>query len=227
MTTDLHPTTRTVLLDDDERQQVFRACLDALARPGKLQRMAHPLHAPIELPMLALTDLMVPVAALAGRRPGQAQEEPGSTEFDAEAAATRIAGLTRAPLTTPDSARWVLAGHDPDPARVATLAAGTAADPHLGAMLCLPVTGLAEVTGETGAAPTEAGSRPGWRTLELTGPGIRGARYLRASGISPELLATRAELTAAYPLGIDVLAISPAGDLLGLPRTTRVREVSR
>lgn len=298
MTIDLHPlgdkdsTTRTLLLNDAERQRTFRACLDALARPGVLQHLSHPLHAPVELPMLALTDLMTPIAAIdGGREPsdaidsrggtrkqvadpgaaeGAATKQPGPTGSDnltradaadnagrrrilAQADATRavegIAGLTRAPITTPEAARWVLTGLDPDPARIAALSTGTALEPHLGTMVCLAVEGLAvdepacrdedelgvdaTESGLTGAQATSPGETPGqqsasnssdWLTLALSGPGIPGSRRVRVAGLSCDLLATRAGLNATFPRGIDMLCIAPTGELLGLPRTTTIEE---
>lgn len=269
--------TRTLLLDDAERQRVFRICLDALARPGLLGALTHDLHPPIELPMLALTDLMTPIAALPGRRhrgdradsatirsttaSGVPLEHPfplvgefSGNDHDGKVAVTRIAGLTRAPLTTPDRARWVLAGPDPNPADVATLSTGTATDPHLGAMLCLAVSGLrpsnepAPGTRRTGqpsggdderarpnpGAPTPSWGGPiagqndnDWRTLAVSGPGIPGTRLVQAAGLSSELIETRARLNSAYPRGIDILCIAPDGTLLGLPRTTRITEEAR
>lgn len=201
MTTSLrHHTPRTLLLDDTERQQIFRACLDALAHPGTIRHVFVERHPAPHLPLLAMTDLMTPVAALG--------------DLDADVAA--LAGLTRAPIVAPAYARWVLAGTDPDPDALRGLPTGTDADPHLGAMLCLEVAELVAVSG-TRRPP----GRPGV-VLELAGPGVPGTRRVLVDGLSPDVLAVREELNRDYPRGIDLLCTSPEGDLLGLPRTTRI-----
>ncbi|WP_425307749.1 phosphonate C-P lyase system protein PhnH [Ammonicoccus fulvus] len=182
--------TRSLLLDNDERQQVFRVCLDALAHPGTIRSLGITRHPAAHLPMLALTDLMTPVAAL------------GTEPVDA---ITTIAGLTRAPITEPTAARWVLTGPDPDPAALRTLPTGTAADPHLGAMVCIPVADLAGPEG---------------LPLTLAGPGIPETRTLTVDGLTAPVVAARAELNSAYPRGVDLLLITPDGRLAGLPRTT-------
>lgn len=182
----------TVLLTDAERQQVFRTCLDVLAQPGTIGRLSNDRHPAPLLPMLALTDLMSPIAAL------------GSLEDDLRAIAT----VTRAPITELGRARWVLAGPEVDPAEFAGVPVGTPEEPQLGAMVCL------EVAIGTG------------RELELSGPGIKGVRRV-AIDLPHELITTRATLNSAYPCGIDLLCVSPTGDLLGIPRTTEITEVTR
>ncbi|NNG19819.1 phosphonate C-P lyase system protein PhnH [Naumannella sp. ID2617S] len=119
-------TAQTVLLDETERQQVFRACLDALSQPGTARPLQVTRHAAARLPMLALTDLMTPIAALG--------DDP-----DTRTAVEEIAALTRAPISTVGAARWVLAGPDLTADRLAELPQGSDEEPQLGAMLVVPL----------------------------------------------------------------------------------------
>lgn len=64
--------------------------------------------------------------------------------------------------------------------------------------------------------------------LELSGPGVPSVRSLSLDGLDPELLESILDRNADYPLGIDVILVSAAGDIACLPRTTRftIRQIS-
>ncbi|OYN96257.1 hypothetical protein CGZ96_13405 [Enemella evansiae] len=189
--------THTVLLDETERQQVFRACLGALSRPGTWHPLQVTRHPAARLPLLALTDLMTPIAAL-GDRP------------DTTRAIEEIAGLTRAPIATIGDARWLLADPDPAPGLLAELRQGTDQEPQLGAMLVLPLP---------------VSSATGW-AYRLSGPGIKDQRPSELS-LSPGLVRARAELLTDYPRGFDLLCVTEDHRVLGLPRTTVITEETR
>lgn len=116
----------TVLLDETERQRVFRACLEALSRPGSWHPLRVTRHRADHLPLLALTDLMAPIAAL-GNDP------------QTERSIQQLADLTRAPITSTERARWLLTGPDPEPALLSGVPRGTDEEPQLGAMIVLPL----------------------------------------------------------------------------------------
>jgi len=59
--------------------------------------------------------------------------------------------------------------------------------------------------------------------LTLRGPGIRGLQTIHVTGIPDAVWQLRAK-TGIYPLGWDIFLVDPVGQLIGLPRTTRVRE---
>ena len=59
--------------------------------------------------------------------------------------------------------------------------------------------------------------------LTLRGPGIRGLQTIYISGIPEAFWQLRAK-TGIYPLGWDIFLVDPVGQLIGLPRTTHVRE---
>ncbi|NLT29891.1 MAG: phosphonate C-P lyase system protein PhnH, partial [Propionibacterium sp.] len=176
-----------------------RILLDALAHPGRLGRLPEP-GDPMDLPLLALSDETTPVAAL----------DPTADEL---ARTEMVAALTGAPVVGADRARFVVSHHDPDPAALARLHPGTTEHPHDAALLIQ-------------AAMVAEHAQPDFDTWELSGPGITDSLRVYVAGPGPEFLAVRGRLVADHPRGVDVLLIDPIGRVLGLPRTTRVTEVT-
>lgn len=165
-------------LTSSQAQQVFRACLDAFAHPGRpiaLDRSPLPATVPSAyLPMLALTDLMSPVATL-----------------DDDSLISELSLITGAPISELGTARWVTSVAAPDPRRLRTLSPGTTLYPERGAVLCQQVPGF---------APTD-------RVLELDGPGIDGTARISVDLLDDAVLEARADLID-YPCGIDLLLVS-------------------
>ncbi|MFC6789830.1 phosphonate C-P lyase system protein PhnH [Methylobacterium komagatae] len=179
-----------------EAQGIFRAVLDALARPGTIQSIAAELDPPAPLTpelaavALALTDGDTPVW------------------FDpALAAAPDVAAYLRfhtgAPLTDdPARAAFALvreAGRCPP---LAEFAQGTPAYPDTSTTLVLAFDAI------------EAG--PG---LRLAGPGIRGTADLAISPLPPSWPQDLRANHDGFPLGVDLILTAP-GRLAGLPRST-------
>lgn len=166
-------------LTPDEAQQSFRACLDALAHPGRsyaLDTSPLPSDRPTALlPMLSLTDLMTPVATL--------DEDEGELR--------ELAIVTGAPITALGDARWVLAT-SASVARFRELSSGIALHPERGAMVCLQVD--------------ELGTGPAY---ELRGPGVDGHIRLQVSGLPDGFVQARAELVDSPPCGVDFLLVAP------------------
>ncbi|MGJ3507446.1 phosphonate C-P lyase system protein PhnH [Enemella sp. A6] len=187
------------VLTADECQQVFRILLDALARPGQPGHLPE-IGDPLDLPLLALTDLTTPVAAL-----DPTEEEQACTEA--------VVALTQAPLTAADSARFVISHREPDPAAFASLHRGSNERPHEAALLIQ-------------AAMIAEQPQPDFDTWELTGPGIADSTQVHLAGLDRDFFAVREQLVADYPRGVDVLLIDPIGTVLGLPRTTTITEVT-
>ncbi|MEV0086739.1 phosphonate C-P lyase system protein PhnH, partial [Saccharopolyspora sp. NPDC050642] len=59
--------------------------------------------------------------------------------------------------------------------------------------------------------------------LRLSGPGVPGRRELRVAGLPADFVAQRRDLIS-FPAGFDLLLVAPRGELVGLPRSTRVEE---
>lgn len=181
-------------LSPEVSQRVFRACLDALARPGSGQRLPNAELPdgvpPVALVPLALTDLMAPLAGL-GLAAGLAR---------------RIATATGSRFVDPEQSRFALALDDSG--ELERLPIGSNWSPELGAMLCQRVAGISH--DDLGLS------------LTLTGPGIKDLTKITVAGLSTDFFAVRAELTADFPTGIDLLLITDEGTMIGLPRTTRI-----
>jgi alpha-D-ribose 1-methylphosphonate 5-triphosphate synthase subunit PhnH len=185
-------------------RQVFRAVLDALARPGLPARLpvrsgeASAAGPPAALlPLLALADLGTGIHVL---------DHPDTPTSWVDALAT----ATSAPAVTPERARLVGALRPITPAEVGALNRGTALAPEEAALLTVAVTDL-------------AGGPARW---VLSGPGVPGRRTISPSGVPAGFLAARAAAVHRYPTGIDVLLVAPDGRLLGLPRSTSIEEES-
>ncbi|RAI60537.1 phosphonate C-P lyase system protein PhnH [Roseicella frigidaeris] len=175
-----------------DAQACFRAALEAMARPGRVQRVAAPPEAPPPLGgaaaalLLTLADADTPVWLDAGP--------------EAEAWARFHAGCPIA--AAPGEAAFLLAAGPMPP--LASLAAGSEEEPHRSATLILQVAALAE--GE------------GWR---LSGPGIEREHRLRVEGLPPGFAADWAANQARFPQGVD-LFLCAGDRLAALPRTTHL-----
>ena len=181
-----------------DSQQVFRAVLEALARPGTSMALpAGPLRtlAPAVVPVFALADLGTGVCVL---------EHAGDRWADI------VTTATSAPLWPAELARLVAAVRPVTEAEIRDFARGTAVAPGTAALVSLTV-------------PDIHGGPRGWR---MSGPGIRGETTLSPLGLAPGFVAARADAVAGYPAGIDVLLVTRDGRVVGVPRTTTITEAS-
>ncbi|MFG1664244.1 phosphonate C-P lyase system protein PhnH [Streptomyces sp. Y7] len=190
---------RAAKLRPAQAQGVYRAVLDALARPGTVTRF--PADAPAEvppalLPVLALADLGTGVCVL---------EADGAARWS-----DVVSVATNSPVVPLEKARLAAAVRPVAAAEILRPARGSADAPEDGAVLCLPVTDL------------EGG--PGvWR---LSGPGVPGEREVAPQGLPAGFVEARAEAVGGFPAGVDLLLAAPDGRLMGLPRSTTVTVVA-
>lgn len=119
--------TPAVPLPAGDSQRIFRAALDALARPGTLHRLPSAAGYPAALlPLLALADLSTPACVLA----------------DDGAWSGTVRALTSAPVTVLREA-WLVAALRPVTAgEFGEIRVGTAAAPEEGALVTLAVDGF-------------------------------------------------------------------------------------
>jgi alpha-D-ribose 1-methylphosphonate 5-triphosphate synthase subunit PhnH len=177
-----------------DAQASFRAILEAMSRPGRIQRMDARITPPAPLcsaagaALLSLADADTPLWLDAG-----------------DAVAEWLRFHCGAPITPEISAaRFVLAcGAAP---LLEALDIGTDEDPQLGATLILQVAGL--VAGD------------GWR---LTGPGIQHEHRLRVLGAPAGFVAAWARNQALFPRGVDVL-LCAGDSIAALPRSVMIAE---
>lgn len=177
-----------------EAQRCFRALLEAMSRPGRVQTVATALEPPPPLGRAASAVLLTLADA----------DTPVWTDAGAEAADWLRFHAGCPLVSAPEQAGFLLASTAPPP--LASLQAGTEEEPHRSATLILQVTGL--------------GEGDGWR---LAGPGIESAHRLRAQGLPAGFLAEWAANHARFPRGVDVV-LCAGDRLAALPRTTRIEE---
>jgi alpha-D-ribose 1-methylphosphonate 5-triphosphate synthase subunit PhnH len=177
-------------------QATFRTVMDAMARPGKVRRLAGtaapaPLLPTAAAIALTLLDYETPFwldAPLAA---------PDVARF--------IAFHTGARLTAEPAAAAFAFVADPAAAPpFAHFALGDAEYPDRSTTLVLQVAHLAEDEG-----------------FILHGPGIAGTRRIAASPLPGDFLAQLAENRAQFPRGVDILLAS-ANAVAGLPRSLHV-----
>ena len=186
--------------DDASRgsQSVFRAAMDAMARPGTIGRLRNRLTVPpplsAEAAALALTlcDYETPLwidEALAS-----APEVADYLRFHTGAA---IVGAQR-------DAAFALVSDPSGLPDLGSFGLGALDYPDRSTTLIVQVQRLDD--------------RFGWR---LTGPGIAGQARLWVEPMPPHFVAQRQALGLLFPRGMDIFFVAEAR-LAGLPRTTRV-----
>jgi alpha-D-ribose 1-methylphosphonate 5-triphosphate synthase subunit PhnH len=177
-----------------DAQGSFRAILEAMSRPGRIQRIEARIAPPAPLctaaaaALLSLADADTPLWLDAG-----------------DVVAEWLRFHCGAPITPEiGAARFALAcGTAPS---LEVLDVGTDEDPQLGATLILQVAGL--VAGD------------GWR---LTGPGIQHEHRLRVLGAPADFTAALARNHTLFPRGIDVL-LCAGDSIAALPRSVMIAE---
>ncbi|WP_041802524.1 phosphonate C-P lyase system protein PhnH [Rhodopseudomonas palustris] len=178
-------------------QSTFRSVMDAMARPGRICRVAAALTAPSPLMpavaaiALTLFDHDTPIwldAAIAGHR------DVGQwLKFHCSAPVVEDASVASFALIA-DSAQML---------PLERFALGSNDYPDRSTTLILQVESFTN-----GPA------------LELSGPGIRGTAELAAT-ISPDLVAQLACNRALFPRGVDLVLVA-GSEVVALPRTTRL-----
>ncbi|SEO87966.1 alpha-D-ribose 1-methylphosphonate 5-triphosphate synthase subunit PhnH [Methylobacterium sp. ap11] len=183
-----------------DAQGVFRAVMDALARPGTIQALATGLAPPAPLTpelaavALALADADAPLWLDAGLA-----ESPAVAEFLRFHTGARI-------TDDPAEAAFAVVSDAAACPTFDAFAQGTPAYPDRSATLVLAV---ATLSGDEG-----------WH---LDGPGIRDSARLAASPLPADMPARLARNHAGFPQGIDLILAAP-GRVAALPRSTRVQE---
>jgi len=177
-----------------DAQAGFRAVLEAMSRPGRVQRAGTglrppaPLHQASAAVLLALADADTPLWLDAGA------DAEAWLRFHCGAPVVAAAG---------EAAFVLAAGAAP---ALASLARGSEEEPQRGATLVLQVGALEE--GE------------GWR---LCGPGIAREHRLRVTGAPDGFHAAWAANRAGFPCGVDVL-LCAGDRLAALPRSVMIAE---
>jgi alpha-D-ribose 1-methylphosphonate 5-triphosphate synthase subunit PhnH len=179
-------------------QRNFRVLLQAMARPGRLRRLeVGDLPSPAWAIAECLLDSQVSFC-LAGSRP----EEVPPEDFSA-ATGSQAAGLPEAD--------FVFVSGPPAESVIRAARRGRPESPEEAATLVFSLT----------RRPPDPAER---LRVRLSGPGIAAPE-----GIAPEMpgiplpvFTALAEVNADYPLGVDAIFLLPNGELMCLPRSTRI-----
>ncbi|MCG7362304.1 phosphonate C-P lyase system protein PhnH [Roseomonas sp. ACRSG] len=158
-----------------DAQSCFRAVLEAMSRPGRIQVLEGALTPPAALHPSTAAVLLTLADA----------ETPLHHDAGAEADAW-LRFHCGCPVASAAEAAFVLAVGQPP--MLSSLAQGSDEEPERGATLVLQVPGL------------ESGH--GWR---LTGPGIAQEHRLRVEGLPPGFLAEWRAQRAGFPRGVDII----------------------
>jgi alpha-D-ribose 1-methylphosphonate 5-triphosphate synthase subunit PhnH len=182
-----------------DAQAVFRAVLDAMARPGRIVDVAGPFSVPPTLDpaaaavCLTLVDFETPLWLDAA---GATPEAIEYLEFHCGAPMVDDAGAARFALVTDASSLTTLDCFD----------AGTDEAPDRSATVIVQVAALG-----------------GGRGRRLRGPGIARDTRLDVRGLPAAFWAGWRENHARFPRGVDVI-LSAGTTLAALPRTTAVED---
>jgi alpha-D-ribose 1-methylphosphonate 5-triphosphate synthase subunit PhnH len=183
-----------------DAQRHFRVILDAMSRPGTVGQLgALALTAPTPLTPGAAAVALALLNADVGFH-----LDPVHT--DAADYLRLNTGSRPAPALSAD---FVFLPGTASPAVLHEAPLGLPAYPEGGATAVV----LVEALGKSSAR--------GDLALTLTGPGIEHQATICLSGLSPEFLAVRQDRNVEFPLGLDFIFVTAAGELVCLPRTTR------
>lgn len=180
-----------------DAQRAFRRALEALSHPGQSFSLGLP------VPGLALGPAMAHLLlALTDH------DTPVWWQLPDAPAADWLRFHTGAPLAKDcASAVFAVLGTAADWPALDAFAQGALASPETSATLLVEVPAL-----DSGPAQ------------EWSGPGMREKQIVRIAGLTDSFWAQRQASQASFPLGVDIV-FTCADAALGLPRTTRVRDV--
>lgn len=181
-------------------QAVFRAVLRALSHPGTAVDVPHDAEVPAGAQSAGAAALLALLDSDCTVWLSPALQAAG-TWLRFHTGCEIVAEAAQARFV------WVARG-DALPA-LASLAQGSDAYPDQSATCIVEVDHL------------QGGGAEGW---VLSGPGVKGKVPFRAKGLPEDFAAQWAANHAVFPCGVDVL-LAAGAQLVGLPRTTALREV--
>ena len=187
--------------DSHRNQKNYRSLLQAMSRPGRVFRLeAVSASAPFAAPLSVAESLLDPEVSLC---------VIGAASANALQAA--LVAATRARAESRESADFVFVCGAQSQGAVREVKRGRLEFPEEGATLVYCVD----------SRPAGASGR---FHIRLTGPGIG-----EPGGIAPEMTGVPVEefqelaaVNADYPLGVDAFFVRPTGEVMALPRSTRI-----
>jgi len=181
-----------------DAQLVFRKVLDAMARPGKVAKLPDiPLNPPAEnkYPFLILFTLLDHEVGF----------EVLGAKNNAEEISRYIASNTGSSETSLENADFVLIYGGSSGGRIHEMKRGTLEYPDESVTLIYDVERIG-----TGML------------LMISGPGIRAERKVAIDGIEEEEIRDMVRVNSEFPLGVDAIFSDRCGNILAMPRSTKV-----
>lgn len=186
-------------------QAIYRKLLDGMARPGKINFIA-----PIISSVEQVEDFP---PALLGLAYTLVDREASFTVLSnqKEEIEKHIHWKTLSPAVAVTEAEYVFIDQALEKEAIeqvmGSLRTGTLENPHESTTLLLAVESFSEeaVTGQK---------------LTLRGPGIQHSHEIHVTGFSIDWLVERKRINSEFPIGIDMILVSRAGEVLAIPRTT-------
>lgn len=182
-------------------QSDFRVLLGSMARPGKISRFeARSIQPPAGLHRGSAT---VALALL------DSEVSFHCAGFDSEANEYIRLSTGSVPAAASE-ADFLFLAHGDLAEALAAAKTGLPTYPEFGATAVIQLERLAP---EPFAGAT---------ALHLKGPGVDGQATLYAAGLNPVTLGALRELNREFPLGVDVILCSAAGDIVSMPRSLSI-----
>ncbi|AXF55910.1 phosphonate C-P lyase system protein PhnH [Salicibibacter kimchii] len=186
----------------EQDQSVFRSLLAAMANPGTIHRIQH-YHAPNQKYFTSKIYINIAHALL--------DQEVSYYVHDNLELSKAIARSTFSKEASIENAEYLFFQGITDANIIesleGTIQIGKLSSPEKGAMIFLDIDAFQS------------------NGMIWTGPGIEQNVEIGISGLEQQWLDLRQELNQEYPLGVDMLFFTSAGDICALPRTTRIQQV--
>lgn len=186
-----------------ESRAVFKVVLDAITRPGSIERLPEPISRRLPsvlAPVLVLADVETRVHVL------------DTATFVWEEAVTSATGARTSSISEADLIAVPLDAGEQIASVFALAGPGTAFSPESAARVAIGVHDIRE---------KGAGSRAGVQ-LVLRGPGVDGERAVCVDGLGEDDVEAWKRTNSRFPAGIDVWFTTDDGHVLGIPRSTHV-----
>lgn len=186
-----------------ESQGVFKVVLDAITRPGSIERLSEPISRRLPsvlAPLLVLADVETRIHVL--DTSAFVWQEAVSSATGARASSIAEADLIAVPLEAGEQIASIFALASP----------GTAFSPESAARVAIGVHDIRE----SGVGP-QSGVQ-----LVLRGPGVDGERAVCIDGLGEQDVDAWRRTNSRFPAGIDVWFTTDDGRVLGVPRSTHV-----
>lgn len=194
-----------------DTQKIFRVMLDALARPGQLYRL--PPVGPLFSSASGKFDIFETTGSLLATLLDHEVTFCVLGQDDRALELSLLIGAATGSRSAPrDKAEYVATLEAPEENLLAQLNPGSLLYPNTATTLICRVEELANQLpkGDSGAL------------LELSGPGVAPGQTLWVAGVEATFFNELKAINAGYPLGLDILCVTPQGQLAGLPRSTHL-----